>query len=518
MSEKDRYLVADIVVGYYSRQNFRDSKLLAERHGLRKKYRTQEASAQQHARRDERSGSDSDRDSDSTNEPSDNTGKLAVANADGLCVPCDDHDDVLGPPLSLKTSMMVVGGGGGGGVDPPAGEGRGGGSRAPTLAERRRERRRERRQAHQEDVRRKEAERASERRRMRADKARRDREVARAVREAEDAERLRLLSEAQEAENAAAVPTRLLRTMQRKAAAAIAAVASGAGATAGVGVVDEPAKAGTAGDLRLPGVNFSQITMLEEQRDNGGPEQGGRGHQVSALGDRGDSPNKTMPATRRRSRKNVGHRLSAWTATAALVDGNEGVTALALEAPNAVATDAPERGKRKTKSRETGEGRRGKTTAAGHPVAEGQKKDRGALPRPLPGTKAAQAGSVTAADVLVDAASQERTGNKRTSHTHGNVPQGEVEANLTAVSSLPNDVGVVGTTGRPRRKPSDERAGEPRAVFTHRASSVILSTDEATGSGEAAGVLVEVGRGGRNGDSHQRRASSKGRVGSVLPA
>ncbi|CAN0282227.1 unnamed protein product, partial [Ectocarpus fasciculatus] len=523
VSEKDRYLVADIVVGYYSRENFRESKLLEERHSLRKNHRAQASTQQHSSRRDERSGSDSD--SDSTNGPVENTGNLTVANTDGLCVPCDDHGDgSLEPPLTLKTSMMV----GGAGADPSALEGGGRGRRVPTPAERRRERQRERRQAHQEDVRRKEAERESERRRMRADKARRDREVARAVREAEDAERLRLLIEAQEAENNAPVPTRLLRTMQRKAAAAIAAVASGAAAATadGRGVVDGPAKAGTTGDRRLPEVSFSQKpTLIEEQSDGGGPEQGGKCLQVSVLGDGDDSPSKTTEtATRRPSRKDVGHRLSASTATAALGVDNEEVAALAGEAQNTVAADAPKQGKRKTKSREAGEGGRGRTKAAGRPVAErhnkdrANKDDRGALSRP---GSTAQAGSATAADVFVDASLQERSGNKRTSHTrgHGNAPQGEVEANLTAASSPPSDVGgvVVGTTGRPRRKPSEERAGEPRAVFTHRASAT-LPTDEATGGGEAAGVLVEGGRGGRHGESHQRRASSKGRVGSVLPA
>ncbi|CBJ33660.1 hypothetical protein Esi_0545_0009 [Ectocarpus siliculosus] len=519
VSEKDRYLVADIVVGYYSRQNFRESKLLAERHGLRKGHRTQE-STHQHSRRDERSGSDSGRDSDSTNEPVENTGSLTVANADGLCVPRGDHEDgSLEPPLSLKTSMMMVVGGSG--VDPSAVEGRGGGSRTPTMAERRRERRRERRQAHQEDVRRKEAERESERRRMRADKARRDREVARAVREAEDAERLRLLSEAQEAENAAAVPTRLLRTMQRKAVEAIAAVASGAGTTAdGRGVVDEPAKAGTTRDRRVPGVNFSKKTVLEEERrDGGGPEQERKGHQPSVLGDGDDSPSKTnMTATRRRSRKAVGHGLPATHANAALADDNEEVTALAGETRHAFATDEPKKGKRKTKSREASEGGRGRTTAAGHRDVERHNKERGALPPPLPGTTA-QAGSAAVATAANDAL-RERSGNKRTSHSRGhsrNAPQGEAEANLTAVSSPPKDVGVGGTTGRPRRKPSEERVGEPRAVFAHRASA-ILPTDEATGSGEAAGVLVEGARGERNGESHQRRASRKGRVGSVSPS
>ncbi|CAM9967797.1 unnamed protein product [Ectocarpus sp. 4 AP-2014] len=506
VSEKDRYLVADIVVGYYSRHNFRESTLLAERHGLRKKHQTQE-----------RSGSDSDRDSDSTSELVESTGSSTVANADGLCVPCDDREDgSLEPPLSLKTSMMMVVGGSG--MDPSVGEGRGGGSRTPTMAERRRERRRERRQAHQEDVRRKEAERESERRRMRADKARRDREVARAVREAEDAERLRLLSEAQEAENAAAVPARLLRTMQRKAAAAIAVVASGAGVTADYrGVVGEPAKAGTTLDRRVPGVNLREKPVLEEERrDGGGSEQERKGHQISVLGDGDGSPSKTnMTATRRRSRKAVGHGLPATPANAARADDNEEVTALEGETQHAVATEEPKKGKRKTKSQEASEGGRGRTTAAGHPDVERHNKERGALPPPLPGTTA-QAGSavaVTAANVALP----ERSGNKRTSLSrgHSNVPQGE--ANLTAVSSPPKDVGMDGTTGRPRRKPSEERVGEPRVVFTHRASA-ILPTDEATGSGEAAGVLVEGGRGERNGDSHQRRASSKGRVGSVLPS
>ncbi|CAM9410853.1 unnamed protein product [Ectocarpus sp. 13 AM-2016] len=516
VSEKDRYLVADIVVGYYSRQSFRESKLLAERHGLRKKHQTQE-SPHQHSRRDERSGIDSDRDSDSTNEPVENTGSLTVANANGLCVPCDDHEDgSLEPPLRLKTSMMIAVGGGG--VDPSAVEGGGGGSRTPTMTERRRERRRERRQAHQEDVRRKEAERESERRRMRADKARRDREVARAVREAEDAERLRLLSEAQEAENAAAVPARLLRTMQRKAAAAIAAVASGAGATAdGRGVVGEPAKDGTARDRRVPEANFSKKPVLGEERlDGGGPEQERKGRQLSVLGDGDDSPSKTnLTATRRRSRKAIGHGLPATSANAALADDNEEVTALAGETQHAVAAEVPKKGKRKTKSREASEGGRERTTAAGHPDVERHNKERGALPPPLPGTTA-QAGSAVAA-TAANVALPERSGNKRTSHSRGHIKVPQGEANLTAVSSPPKDVGMGGTTGRPRRKPSEERVGEPRAVFTHRASA-ILPTDEATGSGEAAGVLVEGGKGGGNRDSHQRRASSKGRVGSVLPS
>eukprot|EP00903_Cladosiphon_okamuranus_P020991 g19283.t1 len=205
VNEIDQHLVADIIVGYYNRQRFRDSQLLADRHSVGSKIRSP-ATANRIMRR-------SDSDGTKSNDPEETleNGSPHATAPNGLCFPpsLDDGDRELVPQLYLRTSTK-----------PNAG---GGEILTVSLAEQRKQRRRERRQAHQASLRQKEAERESERRRMRAEKERRDREVARAVREAEDAERVRLLREAQEAENAAPVAARLMRTMQRKAAGAVAA-------------------------------------------------------------------------------------------------------------------------------------------------------------------------------------------------------------------------------------------------------------------------------------------------------
>lgn len=71
-----------------------------------------------------------------------------------------------------------------------------------------------------------------------------------------------------------------------------------------------------------------------------------------------------------------------------------------------------------------------------------------------------------------------------------------------------------GHTDVGRRKPSQERVSEPRAVFLHRASIVPPSTD-APAAGEAAKIAGSVA-GEEAGVIHQRRQSVKGRVGSVL--
>lgn len=233
VNEVDRYLVADIIVGYYNRQNFRDSQLLADRHSSGSKPCSSVSTPSPH-RIVPGGGSDS---TDSSGQEEDVEIAAPQAAPDGLCFPLSlsDDDQELEPALHLRTSMIAARGGGKPSRDFTGTEGGEGQiMKKLTLAEQRRDRRRQRRQVHQDRLRQNEAERQSERRRMRADRERRDREVARAVREAEDAERVRLLREAQEAENNAPIAARLMRTMQKKAAGAVAAAKSTAAAGAGV--------------------------------------------------------------------------------------------------------------------------------------------------------------------------------------------------------------------------------------------------------------------------------------------
>lgn len=96
-------------------------------------------------------------------------------------------------------------------------------------------------------------------------------------------------------------------------------------------------------------------------------------------------------------------------------------------------------------------------------------------------------------------------------------PQGSADASAAGRLQPQSTGGTGGKAVLPRRKPSEERAGEPRAVFVHRASIENLSAGAGTAAVEAARastVAEDLGVGGGGG---ARRLSSKGRVGSVLP-
>lgn len=607
VSEKDRHLVADIIVGYYSRDNFRDSELLAERHGLGAKHPTTTTTLSSN-RSDPRNGGGSGGTIHSEPEKEKTNTNVAAPDAarDGLCFSFDDDDDDDDGRREREPSFPLLASPS---LDPTTGEGGGGEIMTLTLAEKRRERRRERRHAHQEELRRKEAERQSERRRIRVAKEQRDREVARAVREAEDSERVRLLREAQEAEDAAPVAARLMRTMQRKAAAAVAAASSRAVAAAGVvegrggvavaaedgptpqavvsGILGNdlasshgqrkkqqqktysaPGEADLTHDRRPSEVRFDQETTLGERPDGGDLERrrtsnegvggdiegtignfeprtqykevsgkrGRKSHHETASGNSSGSFNNVTSASMGKTRNTVVKSGSSAPATVVTVAGDEEDSTSIKADPHGqptVATKARKKGRRKPKKREVEEGEDNSwVKATGNQSPEGRTNiERAVASPPLSRARAkaaaAAAASAPAPAADADVAFKDSKGGKpnesleeKTILTSEVVPAGSglAAAETAEVSLPPQTAGIAGATNRPRRKPSEERVGEPRAVFTHRASLELFSADAAA-AGETAGVSVTqrgtAGDGG--GGSHQRRMSSKGRVGSVLP-
>lgn len=476
-----------------------------------------------------------------------------------------------------------------------------------TLSEKRRERRRERRHAHQEELRRKEAERVSERRRMRAENARREREVARAVREAEDAERVRLLREAQEAEDAAPVAARLMRTLQRKAAAAVAAASSKTAAVAGVvqgwsGVAvaaeggptsDASASDILANDLAFSHGQWKRQQEQQEQRQNenitpgdadlthdrrtsevrvhhettlGGRSEGGEmgRRRTDSDGDGGDiggatghferhtSCEKEAPGKQGRkeghhsavsggsassSQEALRNKLGESGSSAliadvtALSDEGEGDTLTVDTTQPTAATNARKKGRWRPKKRGVvgREGNNWGKETESHSPEERTNAERHAASPPLSRARAKAAAAAAAAPSTVapatdtDADFKDSKG-ERPDHslekksTLGSevAPAGvDLAAAATAAPLQPQSVGMGDMVDRPRRKPSEERVGEPRAVFTHRAS-LKLFTHDAAAARDAAGVAVTTA-GDKAVGNHQRRPSSKGRVGSVLP-
>lgn len=496
VNEIDQHLVSDIIVGYYNRQNFRDSQLLADRHSMKSKTRSSASSHRVMGTNDSDSTNNSDPEEDVRN-------VTPHAASDGLCFPLSvgDGGRELVPPLHLRTSGMAVGATRKPSKDFAVAEDGGGEIMTLTLAERRRERRRERQQAHQERLRRKDAERESERRRMRADKALRDREVARAVREAEDAERVRLLREAQEAEDAAPVAARLIRTMQRKAAGAVAAAKSRAGAGADV-------VAATAGS------GSSQRAMATGTPADDGPfrrERGEENHQQTQNGPEGED----LPVGRRPSqvtfdnemvqveRSAGGSGLERGRRSNDGDGGNLGGTTMHVD--NRVRKAKPPADENKLGEALTNDSKKGRhRPKKGSPSQGKDDTSPGATTPPLSRARERAAAAAAPTDALKD-----REGAKATSDV--------------IVMSAPAEVATLqaeeagGDTDVRRRKPSQERVGEPRAVFMHRASIVPSSIDAPT-SGEAArGEMPGSVTGEEAGAIHQRRQGIKGRVGSVLP-
>ncbi len=549
MNENDRFLVADIIVGYYSRENFGNSELLAERHGA--KYLTRGRTLSSLVT-NERGGGDGGGGGGgggggTTNNLGATTNGLGSCTADAitpgrLSAPSlfgdnydddDDDDDEGSRELEPPLPLAVAGGGGKRpGSRPDALEG---GIMTPgSLAEQRRERRRERRRAHQDSLRRKEAERESERRRVQAERARRDREVARAVREAEEAERARLLREAREAEDAAPVAARLVRTMQRKAAEAVAAAKAKAAVVGlegrgGVAVAAEgggPAQKGAGGvGGGVGGGSGGGGTALMD-RHGGGWDRGSavvhpdrQEDPAAALGILGGGSTEVAGGREEGSHRSVGFDPSAPTEIISV--GGEREDGAANHAghhhPAKKGRRKPKVGVKAERDLPPGGGRgRGSAPADGNESSPALSRARS---RALAGASAAES--------VID--SKDRAGSKsdssRDDERFGAGASGDEAAPAKPQRSAdvsaagPSQPQSTGGTGEravlPRRKPSEERAGEPRAVFVHRASIENQSAGAATAAVEAAGastVTEYVGGGGG-----ARRLSSKGRVGSVLP-
>lgn len=236
VKERDRRLVADVVVGYYSRDGFQKSELLAERYGLSATASTIAAaskttdSAEPHTRNFPNDSNIVDNASSGGNEDGLEGEKLACnrRDRDGAfkssperrCSSFEnrDTDERLESALPSVIPRLHIRGVDNGhdksvdssriaeGIEGPC-----------PLAELRRFHRRERRHAHQDVIRRKVDERESETRRLRAVRDQRAREAARAATEAGAAERIHELQLAEKAEKAAPWAKRLFRTMRRKA-------------------------------------------------------------------------------------------------------------------------------------------------------------------------------------------------------------------------------------------------------------------------------------------------------------
>lgn len=495
VNEIDQHLVSDIVVGYYNRQHFRDSQLLADRHSLGPKSRSQAATKPILRRNDsDANSSNSDPEEDAED------GSLQAA-PDGLCLPppLDDGDRELVPQLKLRTSTT------------PAGEG-GENLTLTTVAGQRRERRRGRRQAHQDRIRTKQAEHESERRRMRADKERRDREVARAVREAEDAERVRLLREAQEAEDAAPVAARLMRTMQRKAAGAVAAAKARTAAAAGVaGGAEGGGSTQQAVGTGDPAYNNSRFRRDLTEKNHpllapNAPDEdefpaNRRPSQV-----RFDKEQRPLERShgdglelRRRSNDGDGRNLGGTTVKSEKRESKGEAPVDEGKVGAALTTDTKSRRQRPKKG----------SKAGADPPPEGNDATvvRATTP-PFPRAREKAAAAASATITVSDMGGGNSTSDAVVASTL------ETAATLTPP---PQAKEARGDTDFRRRKPSEERVGEPRAVFMHRASMVPFSTDAAAAGEAASGQVAGAVAGEEAGATHQRRRSTKGRVGSVLP-
>ncbi|CAN0150103.1 unnamed protein product, partial [Pylaiella littoralis] len=527
VSERDRYLAADVIVGYYSREGFRESKLLAERHGLGAKHPTTTSTLSSH-HHDLQSSCGSPTHSGPEEETTKtNIATTADAALDVLCFPThfdddDDDDDDDGDGREVETPSPLLTSPS---LHPATFEGSGGEIMTHTLSEKRRERRRERRHAHQEELRRKEAERVSERRRMRAENARREREVARAVREAEDAERVRLLREAQEAEDAAPVAARLMRTLQRKAAAAVAAASSKTAAVAGVvqgrSGVAVAAEGGPTSDASASDILANDLAFSHGQWKRQQEQQEQRQNENITPGD------ADLTHDRRTSEVRVHHETtlggsgsSALIAdVTALSDEGEGDTLTVDTTQPTAATNARKKGRWRPKKRGVvgREGNNWGKETESHSPEERTNAERHAASPPLSRARA-KAAAAAAAAPSTDSKGERPDHSLEKKSTLGSevAPAGvDLAAAATAAPLQPQSVGMGDMVDRPRRKPSEERVGEPRAVFTHRAS-LKLFTPDAAAARDAAGVAVTTA-GDKAVGNHQRRPSSKGRVGSVLP-
>lgn len=205
--EREQRLVTGIIIGYYDRDGFKDSELLAKSYGLAppspRLLTTPSSTTTRKA--DGKLIDDADNVDDSVEE---NDAQLETSSS-------DTRKDCTAPPL------LRMGGIGGGGIqDWGAGHGN---VRIIPMASRR-SRRKERQLEHQESILRKQEERRSVRRRFQIEKERRARDIVRRRSEAAAYKKARLLHEAQEAANFAPVVERVLRGLQRKTATVVATV------------------------------------------------------------------------------------------------------------------------------------------------------------------------------------------------------------------------------------------------------------------------------------------------------
>lgn len=182
VNERDRHLVSDIIVGYYSREKFSHSELLAKRYALSPSNAMITSGTLDPAAKHFRSSTEPS--CNSNNKPED----YDDDNAHGLEQPLPSMMSItVMDAHSTGRASSAKGGAGTAGYGSASGNN-------DALALARRQAKRERRNAHQVAIRRKAEERENARRRLLVEKERRDREVARAVAVSEAESRARLIA------------------------------------------------------------------------------------------------------------------------------------------------------------------------------------------------------------------------------------------------------------------------------------------------------------------------------------
>lgn len=547
--------MADIIVGYYSRDKFRESQLIAKRYGLAPPASTPVAAAAAAAtaapatRVLPRHLDGQEGDGDSGN-PYDNDG--GYGGDDGgvdlapllhVLIPTttggkrmkESSVDRSGDRSGDRSSYRSGDPSGDRSNDPPgersgdrSGEPSGvplGGAEGGTsahentsLSELRKIRRRERRQAHQEDIRRKEGERESESRRFQADKELRAREVARAVADAEAAERARLVKDGNES---SPVVSRLLHTLQRKTVAATPAAAAVTAATLPVG----QAGAGTGG------VGGGR-TAVGSGGGSGG-SGGGDGSSTAASTDLspGGVDTASAAAAAAKVATELHHAIGSGGGgrrrSIAKGDSTGGHGGLNVAAPDFASPPLATKGKLATGAASAaavwdGDGEKKRHSIDESAVACLRNPDISSSSTKMASSFSASrlhkispsqgAGEGTAeAPPLDSPGNHKKSGGRNSRDRDKRLSRGDLAPTLMGglKTALPP-----GTEGRPKRKPSVERAQEPRAVFVHR-DSLVSATAAAGAVGVSSSSVEEcaVGNGGFTGG----RRPSKGGVGSVLP-
>lgn len=541
VNERNQRLVADIIVGYYSRDRFKASTLFAKRHVTAPLPGAVLATASARILTADDARADT------------GIGNPVTIDGDAL-----EHAEML-PMLTLK-------------VEGEESDKEGGKVKSASLADLRRRRRQDEQNVHQDAIRRKLEERESERRRLQVERGRRARDVARAVAEAETAERARLLKEAEDAVNAAPLVARLLHTLQSKAKTAAAAVAASAARTGtawpgtsagGVGGATMAQESVATGDTAVDGT-FDEA--IREEHNMLSPKQAARNSASNELLPRAIPSGDVNLRSGRGNELGDGSRLKGSgigrqgdnvvarpTKANEFHDSSErgvGSSSRARSSPTASAAAGPKakmpsrKGNRTKPMAKGGEFSnvsqpavwqplaRAKADAAAAAIATTATAEDGRkhgptpefeedVPRPLSKKKHSSPSHSSGSSPRnvssqggrpEPGVSQEREEETGTRLGDGETRINEITEHRRSLQPTLEAEKIDPGENRSRRRPSVGTAKEPRAVFVHRASLSVASV----------GVETNVPPSVRGGDTGQggmalSRRPSKGGVGSVLP-